>query len=237
MLPSRSEQDTWVGVRELSEASIPWVRDHRVDEAVVMPGTGILDLALQVSGERNEVPHTAIRNVEFVSDLTFSGEPLLVETRWRSEDAGSGAFELSRFDELSSDWSVVARCRLTNDEASEGTGEFPDWLTELSPMQAEEVYATAAERGIQYGPTFQCIQSLWHLERETLAHCVLPSDTPTQAFRGRLHPALWDSVLQAALPTVQTDGPVVPVAIDAIHWLQPDEDLRLFPVEGVGGGC
>ncbi|WP_394275181.1 SDR family NAD(P)-dependent oxidoreductase [Luteococcus sp.] len=229
MLPSRTEQGTWVGRPQLTEAAMPWVRDHQVTGTVVMPGTGIIDIALRGSIERMEQRHTMLRQIEFLSDLTFGEEPIVAEVAWREEDAGCAAFELSEYDALSGAWGTVSRCRLSN-EGPEELIDFPEWMTELAPMEPAEVYQRAADRGIEYGPTFRAIQKLWHVGSESLALCTVPPDTPLQAFAHRLHPALMDSTLQAALPAVTHDGPVVPVAIDALY-LSPE--IGLHPITTV----
>lgn len=87
----------------------------------------------------------------------------------------------------------------------------------------DEHYSACRRRGIDYGPRFQTVASLWHGAGETLVH-VRRTDDAIGGPQETLPPAMLDGALQAALHLVQAEagaGSFLPVSIARLEILAP----------------
>jgi acyl-CoA synthetase (AMP-forming)/AMP-acid ligase II len=189
----------------LSLARLPWLADHRVKRAVVMPAAGYLEMALAALGEAG--PGYAV-----VGEVAFQEVLLLHEQRSRTirlvlgpQDGGRRSFEItSGAASGAGRWNVHARGWIGND------WQAPD----PAPVQLEEIrdrcsaeedvsehYADLARSGLHYGPRFRAIVQLWRGSEEALGRIEAPTELG-DLDSYRLHPAILDAafhVLGAAL--------------------------------------
>ncbi|MBB4678293.1 type I polyketide synthase [Crossiella cryophila] len=177
----------------LSLTSHPWLTDHRVGGLAIFPGTGFLELALHAGG------HVGCDRIE---ELTLAA-PLVLPERGgvlvqlalgAAEDNGRRVLTVhSRPDqpEAEEDWTSHAHGALTP------AGNAGVALTEWPPAEAEPVdvdgFYDSLNGGIEYGPAFQGLHTVWRHDGELYAEVTLPGDA--EADRFALHPALFDAVL------------------------------------------
>ncbi|WP_149184534.1 SDR family NAD(P)-dependent oxidoreductase, partial [Streptomyces sp. TRM49041] len=201
------DRDEWVFTGRLTTENQPWVRDHVVLGAVIVPGTAWVELALAV-GCRVGAP---------VVDELVMEAPLLLEEGAAAQlritvgAAGEdGRREVAVFarPEAGDGEQTVATCHARGWLAAEDTAPVASWLPgEWPPAGAEEVtadslYAGMAELGFDYGPMFQGVRTAWKADGDSYAEVALPGDTGGETFG--IHPALFDASLHAGLPQ---DGP------------------------------
>ncbi|MET9402838.1 type I polyketide synthase [Kitasatospora sp. NPDC002965] len=217
LIPSTAEQGAWNGTLELAPADIPWVRDHRVYDAVVLPGTGMLELALRTALARTGGPHRTLADVSFHSDLTLTEEPVTVGLGWRDDLTGGGSFTLSSLEAGAHGWVRHATARVLADDTATGVPAFPGQLLGLAAVPAAEFYADCAARGLNYGPAFQGVVELRGGAEESLAEVRLPDGCLAGGHPHRLHPALWDGALQASVPLYPGEEAAVPVGVHRVH--------------------
>ncbi|MFG3510443.1 SDR family NAD(P)-dependent oxidoreductase [Streptomyces sp. NPDC047821] len=182
---------------KLSPAQHPWLHDHVVHGTVIVPGTGLLDLALAAAHRTGAVG---------VGDLTLL-EPLVLNETVRlqvvigtPEDGGTGrTVEIySRpEDAVDGQWRLHATGELLED----GTRPTDDIGPELSQWPvpgAESVpldgyYETFRGLGLEYGPAFQGLTELWSKGDTAYALVRLPGDLRPDDYG--VHPALLDAAL------------------------------------------
>ncbi|RMI29992.1 type I polyketide synthase, partial [Streptomyces triticirhizae] len=176
---------------QLSLADHPWLADHTIAGTVLFPGTGFLDLALYAATQVNaagvedltiEAPlvlpeHSTVRLQISIEDRT-----LTLHARTQGEDEP---------------WTRHATATLTNEPPAtpEPPAAWPPPGAQAIPL--DDTYPQLAERGYDYGPTFQGLTALWREDDTLHAEIALPPDTPTAGHT--LHPALLDAALHPLL--------------------------------------
>ncbi|MFF7457087.1 SDR family NAD(P)-dependent oxidoreductase [Kitasatospora sp. NPDC008115] len=217
LMPSVTEQGAWTGTLELAPADLPWVRDHRVYDAVVLPGTAMLELALRTALARTGGAHRTLADVGLHSHLTLTEEPVTVALGWRDDVTGGGSFTLSSLEPGAQGWVRHASARVLAEDTASGLPSFPERLLGLEAAPAGAFYADCAARGLNYGPAFQGVLGLRGEAAECLAEVRLPDGLPVSGHPHRLHPALWDAALQASIPLFPGEEAAVPVGVDRVH--------------------
>ncbi|MGF1428117.1 type I polyketide synthase [Kitasatospora sp. LaBMicrA B282] len=226
--PAVTERDLWQGELELGQEDTPWLTDHRVHEAVVLPGVAMLSLAVDAAVVRTGAVPGALAEVEFSDNLTLGQDPARLAVLWREDIAEGAGFTLASLPAQGTDWSTHATARLALHRPAAGAAAFPAHLTRGTEQQVAAFYADCAARGLNYGPTFQGLQRLFtgadaaggapaEALGEALGEVVLPERCRAGARAHGLHPALWDAALQVSL-TLREDGrTVVPRSIGRVE--------------------
>ncbi|MFB7085171.1 SDR family NAD(P)-dependent oxidoreductase [Streptomyces sp. NPDC056296] len=183
----------------LSVRTHPWLADHVVGGAVVVPGTAMVEIAVragdQVGCSRLEElaleiplvlpPDEGVRVQVAVGAFDAAGVRT-VQIYARAEGAGADAA-----------WTLHASGLLADGPAASGAR-----LEEWPPPQAEELdltglYERHAVAGLAYGPAFRALTGAWRDGDDLFAEVRLPERQATDAPRFGLHPAAFDAVLHA----------------------------------------
>jgi acyl transferase domain-containing protein/acyl carrier protein len=188
----------------VSLASHPWLADHAVAGSVLLPGAAFLDLAL-----------VAAREVgwETVAELVLHEPLVLQETGALRLQVSVGADEEGRRQIAihsspaaaeDGDWALHAQGLL-----SEEAAEQPQTLGAWPPAGAEsldpdDLYASLAAAGIEYGPAFRGLSAAWRLVDEVYAEVAAPEAQAAERFA--LHPVLLDSAGHAAIGSVLAEA-------------------------------
>ncbi|MEU9360174.1 type I polyketide synthase [Streptomyces sp. NPDC048301] len=220
--PATTEQDVHEGRTELSLTELPWLRDHQVYDAVVLPGAAMLALAVSAARTRTGENPGALNSVRFRSDLTLTEEPVRVGAVWREDGTDSAGFTLSSLASGAEGWTRHATARVGG-TADTGLPACPERPADAEDITAETFYAACAARGLNYGPAFQGLRTLGVGARTALAEIRLPESCRAGVRPGLLHPALWDAALQTTLALLPGDATVVPTAVRRVdHLLDRD---------------
>ncbi|MDT0347771.1 polyketide synthase, partial [Streptomyces litchfieldiae] len=187
----------------ISAATQPWLNDHQVLGAVLVPGTAFLEWAVRAGDEAGcghveelalEVPlvlpeRGAVQVQVSVGAPDDTGRrPVGVHAR--PEDAGDGAPWIRHAT------GTLAAALPAAPPADDGlTGQWPPAGAE--PVDLTGFYADTAETGYGYGPAFQGLRAAWRLGPDVYAEVALPDELKDRASRFGLHPALLDACLHA----------------------------------------
>ncbi|MFB4301800.1 SDR family NAD(P)-dependent oxidoreductase [Actinomadura sp. NTSP31] len=166
----------------LTERDHPWLADHRVDGAVLLPGTALLD-ALHHIGD--------LRGTPVVAELTSSAPIVLPE---------DGALDLQiRVEERSvrvhtrngpdAEWAENATATLAEDRRPGAAVPWPP-PADASPLDLDGFYERLS---VEYGPAFRAVHAAWAGDGEAWAELRLPEQADPDGFG--LHPALLDAAL------------------------------------------
>ncbi|MER5936557.1 SDR family NAD(P)-dependent oxidoreductase [Streptomyces sp. NPDC001928] len=199
--------DTLLLTSRLSADSHPWLAEHVVAGSVVVPGTALLELAVQ-AGDRVGRDH--------VADLTLHAPLVLadggaaqVQISVESPDAETHALRVhARPEDAPADapWTLHATATLATRSAE------PDWdlrawpPADAEPLPLDGLHERLAAAGLAYGPTFRGLSRAWRHGDDLYVETALPEPGATEAAAYAVHPALLDSVLHALALPGQDDG-------------------------------
>ncbi|WP_431993982.1 type I polyketide synthase, partial [Streptomyces albogriseolus] len=201
--------DGLVFTSRLSLKSQPWLADHRVGGVVLVPGTGLVELAVRAGDEAGcgvleelviEAPlvvpeHGGVR-VQVAVGAPGENGARTVDVYSRSEDAGSlrsGADAWTRHAT-----GMLAGTLQPGSRAVEF--DFAAWPPPgAQPVGVAGGYGLLTEVGYGYGPAFQGVRALWRRGDEIFAEVALPEEHRADAARFGIHPALLDAALHSPL--------------------------------------
>ncbi|MFE6498904.1 type I polyketide synthase [Kitasatospora sp. NPDC057738] len=190
----------------LSSATHPWLADHAVAGAVILPGAALVELAAH-AGRR--------LGCALVEELTLAAPLLLpddqaVQLRVRvgAEDGtGRRPVEFHSRPEAapgSADrpWTRHATGAVgprdpsaDRDDTTEPAGTWPP--PDAVPLDVDELYGLLETRGVAYGPAFRGLRAAWRTADAIHAEVALPDGLPAGGAGGfGVHPALLDAALQ-----------------------------------------
>ncbi|MEV4007102.1 acyltransferase domain-containing protein [Actinomadura sp. NPDC049753] len=172
----------------LSVARHPWLADHEVAGAILLPGTALVEMACS-AGAR--VGHGRLRELVLERPLNVpaSGE---VEVRLLAGADLSVVVESRPGD--GGDWTRHATGSLEDDAGPAGRAE--EWPPpSAEPVPLDGAYAGLAGRGYAYGPAFRGLRRAWRDGDDLYAEVVSDQDRGAH----RVHPALLDAALHPLL--------------------------------------
>ncbi|MGQ0841540.1 type I polyketide synthase [Actinokineospora sp.] len=171
----------------LSTRTHPWLAEHVIDGAVVLPGAALLDLVLRAAHEVG--CHT-------VEDLTLR-EPLVLpaDAGVRVQVAVSADRKVDVYARSGADWTHHATGVLA--EADVPGAELTTWPPEgAEPLAVEDLYADLGALGLSHGPLFRGVRAAWVHGETLFTEVALPEGTDVTGYG--LHPALLDAALHGA---------------------------------------
>ncbi|MEV0639962.1 type I polyketide synthase [Streptomyces sp. NPDC050619] len=201
----------------LSTAELPWLADHTVLGAPVLPGAALVELAL-TAGRETDRPD--IEELTLEAPLVLPGDGAVqvgvvvgapdntarrpVSIHSRPEDASAAA-----------PWTRHATGLLTaaGDEQPQSPAVWPPAGAVDVPVAG--LYEALGAAGLGYGPVFRGVRRAWRDGADVFAEVSLPEEHIDGPVRFGLHPALLDAALHSAGagaggPTESGDGAVVP---------------------------
>jgi acyl transferase domain-containing protein/acyl carrier protein len=204
----------WLFTGRLSLDTHPWIADHAVLGTVLLPGTAFVELALRAG---QEVGCEQIAELTLAAPLVLSeGERVQIQVSvGEAGESGRTIAIHSRAERGAEDlldeqaeWVSHATGILVPGEhpsaqsaqkeqaATLTTDVWPPDNTENIPI--DDLYDRLADRGLEYGPTFQGLRAVWRRGEELFAEVALP-DEPADSDQYGLHPALLDAAMHAVL--------------------------------------
>ncbi|MCF3143324.1 type I polyketide synthase, partial [Streptomyces platensis] len=193
-----AQADTRSYTGRLSLRSHPWLADHAINGAVLLPGTAFVDLALH-AGDRTGCPVLAELTLESPLVLPETGAlRLQVEVAAPDEQGDREVLVSSRAEDDPAEvpWTRHATGRLTATTPDHDGPDLRVWPpAEAEPVALDGLYDGMAQRGYDYGPEFQGLRAAWRRGAEVFAEVALPEGTASADFA--LSPALLDAALHA----------------------------------------
>ncbi|WP_414507079.1 SDR family NAD(P)-dependent oxidoreductase [Streptomyces sp. NEAU-L66] len=198
----------------LSLATHPWLADHVVLGTVVVPGSALVELAVQAGDQAG---------CELIEELTPL-DPLVLPARGGvriqiTVDAPdeNGRRELSVFSQAEDADDTRPWTRHATGVLAAGPAPVPafpetSWPPAAAePLTVDGLYDELAATGFGYGPVFQGVRAAWRRGEDLYAEVALPDEPAAQADGYRLHPALLEAVVQTLSRAESgTDGPRLP---------------------------
>ncbi|NUS42409.1 MAG: SDR family NAD(P)-dependent oxidoreductase [Mycobacteriaceae bacterium] len=215
----------------LSLREHPWLVDHAIGGTALLPGTAFVELT-SYAGRLVDCPRLAELVVQAPMVIPATGEVEVRVLVASADETGARAVTVHSRPRAGHDpalgepgrgeWvrhaagTVTANTPAENPENTREQASWPPAGAVSVPLDG--VYEGLADRGYEYGPTFQGLTALWRLDDEVYAEVALPDDVPADGFG--VHPALLDAALHAiSVGGLAEPGPgevVVPYSWDGV---------------------
>ncbi|WP_410671432.1 type I polyketide synthase [Amycolatopsis sp. cmx-4-68] len=185
--------DGFLFTGRLSVRTHPWLAEHRVRGAILVPGTAFVELAVRAGDEAG---------YDRVEDLTLHAPLVLPEDGAVDVQVRAGEPDERGLRPLTvharvagSEWTLHAEGALGT-SAAPATEELTAWPPPgAEPVSLDGFYDGMAEAGFGYGPSFRGLTAAWRTATEIHAEVALPGTADAAAFG--LHPGLLDAALHA----------------------------------------
>jgi NADPH:quinone reductase-like Zn-dependent oxidoreductase/acyl carrier protein len=215
----------------LDTNQLPYLKDHVVQNSVLFPAAGYIELALSAGQILFGKGTIDVENFEVLRPLTIAAhsDPLIQTAL----DAKDGTVEIrSRTDWNAEEFTAHARGRVSRLE-----GQVRDAATNLADLSAQmplavssqEHYADSSNRGLDYGPWFQGVGNVLLTSpgaenRAALAEIRLPVlDERSEGYLA--HPALLDSCVQVLITLISQNErrncSTIPVQLGRVRSIAP----------------
>ncbi|MGW7794306.1 polyketide synthase dehydratase domain-containing protein, partial [Streptomyces tricolor] len=206
------QSDGLVFTSRLSLRSHPWLADHVVGGATVVPATGLVELALRAGDEAGTARLDEL-TVETPLVLPEEGGLRVQVAVGGPDDTGARTVDIYAAggeDTAPDAWTRHATGRLTPAPPTpvEASADLTLWPpTGARPADADELYADLLRLGHPFGPAFRGVTALWRRGDEVFAEIALPEEQRAGAERFGIHPALLDAAVQSGLRHAATADP------------------------------
>ena len=194
----------------LDARHLAYLRDHRVDNHIVFPAAGFIEMALEAGVEIFEGRPFAVEDFEIRKPLILPDDPanLVMELTYDPDERKFGI--QSRF-EPSTAWSVhvVGSLRGERVESSFESARWQNPAGRLDPADIGEHYEHKRDRGLRYGPEFRAARELFASAGESAGVVSLSEAAAERAAEYALHPVVLDAALHvfsAGARTVEARG-------------------------------
>lgn len=182
----------------------PWLADHKVDGAIVVPAAGLAEMALAAGRELIGTDRIELKDFDIVRALVIEpSEPREVAVRVSND--GMVVEILSRHRLTGDDWSLHARGALTSvpvESMPAPAAAGPARRT----MASAELYRLTETFGLQYGPAFRRAASVDVIDDKTATIRFAGPQAPLDEQGYLLHPTLLDSAFHGLFALLAERG-------------------------------
>jgi acyl transferase domain-containing protein/NADPH:quinone reductase-like Zn-dependent oxidoreductase/acyl carrier protein len=218
----------------LDSQVLPYLADHQVAGAVVLPGAAYVEMALAASVDWFGHGRHELEELDILAPVVFDGEHARV-LRFELSLA-DGSFRIRSRQRLSGDdWTLNAVGRLLGEPL---LARPPAQELEPPPdavaVDGGTHYRMARSLGLEYGPAFQSLDRAWVRDHELLARLAVPETVQAGARDYVLHPAVLDVCFQSLLDLFQDDiaagggATLLPVKVGRLRHFGGNEGIAWF---------
>ncbi|MFI9619692.1 amino acid adenylation domain-containing protein [[Kitasatospora] papulosa] len=225
-------EPTWLA--RLDTEDLPYLADHRIQDTVVFPAAGYLEMAAQAvlrltGGTTAVLADIELRKALFLPD----GEDRTVEVSLSLENA---AFTIASPAGDDGERAVHAGGVVRTAQRRRTTPplDAPTIRSRaLRHLDGPDCYTALAALGYHYGPSFQAVEEVWIGPGEALSRIRPPRTIGDDAAGHHLHPVLLDACFQTLLTPLVLEGPApgtgirLPLSLDEVA-LEPIGDQPLW---------
>ncbi|MFJ6440632.1 amino acid adenylation domain-containing protein [Streptomyces sp. NPDC091649] len=230
LLGRRTDRTEPAWQARLDTEDLPYLADHRIQDTVVFPAAGYLEMAAQAvlrltGGTTAVLADIELRKALFLPD----GEERTVEVSLSLENA---AFTIASPAGEDGERAVHASGTVRTGQRRRTTPPLDApaiRARSLRRLDGPDCYTALAGLGYHYGPAFQAVEEVWIGAGEVLARIRPPRAIGDDAAGHHLHPVLLDACFQTLLTPLILDRPApdtgirLPLSLDEVA-LEPIGD-------------
>ena len=223
LLGYRLKDSDVIWENSLDTTELPYLADHVVDDAIVLPAAAYIEMALAASSSWFGEATKLLEMVEIPAPIILeAGKSKTVRFHLDTQD---GSFKICSRDRLSYDeWTQNATGRLLGQTYKQtGQSTYPLHEENTTFISSEEHYQLASTVGLDYGPEFRAVKNVQASETRAIAELRLPESLEAGIEHYLLHPSILDSGFQV-LVAVCRDAilagerkALIPVQVGRLH--------------------
>ena len=218
----------------LDKQLLPYLEDHQVQDAVVFPASGYIEMGLAAATELFGEGPCVIEELEIQRPLVLTSSYVpRVQITVLSEDASFRIY--SRAEDGQQEWTIHVTGQLRKQQQPNSSQKIP--LHEIRgrcsrALPQADLYQEAERRGLYYGPSFQGVEQIWVGQGEAIGQVRMPGALAIEFTEYKIHPAILDACFQvifAILPAQNLDenrSAYLPTRIERFRfYASPDTHL------------
>ncbi|CAG0896286.1 unnamed protein product [Cyprideis torosa] len=226
---------------QLDADIVPYLSDHVVDGAVVVPAAAYVEMALAASSAWYGTDSHVIEDCEIRAPVLLDeGHAKSVRFRLNPED---GSFTISSRERLSEDaWHLNVSGRITGKTLKAAETVVCAELGEMkaqavAEISAAEHYQLTESVGLTYLPAFQAVERVWVGQGCALAQLGIPLAIEAGFDAHLLHPALLDGAFQVLVDVLRDavsarqGAALIPVQIGKLNLFDTQTSIRYVQVK------
>ncbi|MEM5585844.1 SDR family NAD(P)-dependent oxidoreductase [Roseibium sp. AS2] len=224
LLGYRLRQDVAEWFNHIDSGSLPFLQDHKVEESVVFPAAGYIEMCLRAALRWSRGDQIELRDFDILRPLVIEGDEVW-ETQVRISPDDRVIEVLTRPRLSDSDWSLNARGSFMTPST---TSRSP-WLQESAEFVAEldhdTLYELTRSFGLNYGPSFRRAEKVVKHSNTRATVALLAQDDSLQDLPFALCPTLVDAgfhglfALLDGVENVPQNTSFLPIRIGALRLL------------------
>jgi acyl transferase domain-containing protein/acyl carrier protein len=183
---------------QLGTELFPYLDDHRVAGAPVLPGAVFLELAMAAASETFGDANIALMDVQLREPLHVSAENHTVQVVISREGHDRGTFQILSSSSSLPDaaWTLHA-IGVMRPAAASGTANLAEIRRRVTnPIAPGDFFDVLMGLGIDLGERCRGIHALWTADDEVLAQVSIDPSLESELASYRFHPVLLDACLQ-----------------------------------------
>ncbi|WP_431948507.1 type I polyketide synthase [Actinacidiphila sp. bgisy167] len=198
-MPAQDTTLVWQGPLDL--AGNAYLRDHRIQDTIILPGTAHLELVAAAARTVLTSGPLSVTDVHYHRALFLDDHGPAPEVKVTLTPRPDGSLHccihsLQEGDD--GEWLLHTEATARMAPSPGATAPAPESLEDLRGRLTEHqdaagFYPWNAERGNQWNGTFQGIRELWRTDGEVLARLACPAPLTDTLARHHFHPALLDA--------------------------------------------
>ena len=208
---------------QLAPDTPAFLKDHRIFQQVILPGTAYLEMALAAGVAALKSTKLVLENVTIQQALMLPEEECqTVQLILSQQDTGTSFEIYSLVSEDEESWKLHCSGRIVVREQDTQSEQID--LARLRGQFASELsvnthYDRCRELAIDYGESFQAIARLWKEDGEALGWIRIPETLASEVSIYQFHPVLLDACFQvifATLPEALKSETYLPVGLERL---------------------
>ncbi|MGW6622059.1 SDR family NAD(P)-dependent oxidoreductase [Nocardia sp. NPDC055002] len=191
-----ADSDGLLMTGSLDPAVVSWIAEHRVLDDSFVPGSLFVELALQAADQVGS-DYVEELTIQAPLELPGSGPVELQVVVGPPDSEGRRSYTIHSRAAADSTWAQHVSGTLAEGVMGPGFAE-EDWPPSgATAVDVTDFYNRVADRGLEYGPSFQGLRAAWRRGDDLFAEVALPAEEVSDLDRYALHPALLDAALHA----------------------------------------
>eukprot|EP00903_Cladosiphon_okamuranus_P001507 g1505.t1 len=221
----RQDADEWFN--HIDSGSLPFLQDHKVEESVVFPAAGYIEMCLRAALRWTRNDQIELRDLDIVRPLVIEGDEVW-ETQVRISPDDHVVEILSRPRLSDNDWSLNARGTFQTPSTTSRTPWLGDRRETISELSHQALYELTKTFGLNYGPAFRRADTVVKHSKTSATVSLLPRDETVGDLSFALCPTLVDSgfhglfALLDEVENVPQNTSFLPIRLGSLRLLAPE---------------